>query len=101
MKRILAVIAASVALVGFLEDPAHSGSLETSAILAITSAQCGVSVPDVIFMEQVKSVALENGVNVGMALTIVRAQAELMTDQIIAAEAGDEFCQHVQNISFE
>ena len=101
MKRILAVIALSAALVGALENPAHSDAIEEAALMAIAAGVCGASIPDAVFLPRVQAVAVQNGVNMTVAMNLIRAQAELMALQLIEAEAGDEFCEHVQNIRFE
>lgn len=101
MKRILAVIAVSAALVGALENPAHSDAIKEAALMMIAAQGCGAYIPDSVFLPRVQAVALQNGVNVTVAMNLVRAQAEIMALRLIEAEAGDEFCEHVQNISFE
>jgi hypothetical protein len=101
MKRILAVIALSAGFVGALENPAHSDAIEEAALMAIAAGVCGASVPDSVFLPRVQAVAVQNGVNMTVAMNLVRAQAEIMALKLIEAGAGDEFCEHVQNISFE
>lgn len=101
LKKISALILASAALVGALEDPAHSDAIEEAALMAIAAGVCGARIPDAVFLPRVQAVAVQNGVNMTVAMNLVRAQAELMALQLIEAEAGDEFCEHVQNISFE
>lgn len=101
MKRILAVIALSAALVGALENPAHSDAIEEAALMAIAAGVCGASVPDSVFLPRVQAVAIQNGVNITVAMNLVRAQAELMALRLIEAGAGNEFCEHVKNIRFE
>ncbi|WP_011579556.1 MULTISPECIES: hypothetical protein [Chelativorans] len=101
LKRISAVTLASAIWVGAFENPAHSDPIEEAAFMAIAAGVCGAVVPDAVFLPRVKDVAVQNGVNISEALSLIRAQAELVALQLIEAEAGDEFCQHVQNISFE
>ena len=101
LKRLSALIIASAALVGALEDPAHSSPIEEAALMAIAAGVCGASIPDAVFLPRVQAVAVQNGVNMTVAMNLVRAQAEIMALQLIEAGAGDEFCEHVQNISFE
>lgn len=101
LKRISAVILASAVWVSAFENPAHSDAIEEAALMMIAAQGCGASVPDSVFLPRVQAVAIQNGVNVTVAMNLIRAQAEIMALQLIEAGAGDEFCEHVQNISFE
>ena len=101
LKRISAVILASAVWVSAFENPAHSDAIEEAALMAIAAGVCGASIPDSVFIPRLQAVAVQNGVNVTVAMNLVRAQAEIMALRLIEAEATAEFCEHVQNISFE
>lgn len=101
LKKVLALTLASAAFVGWFENPAHSDAIEEAALMAIAAGVCGARVPDSVFLPRVQAVAVQNGVNMTVAMNLVRAQAEIMALRLIEAGAGDEFCEHVQNISFE
>ncbi len=101
LKKISALILASAAFVGWLENPAHSEPIEEAALMALAAGVCGVNVPDSTFLPAVQLVAIESDVSVTTAMSLIRAQAEIMAARIIEAGVEAEFCQRAQSISFE
>lgn len=101
LKKISALIIASAAFVGWLENPAHSGPIEEAALMVLAAGACEVNVPDSAFLPAVQLVAIQNDVNVTTAMSLIRSQAEIMALKLVETGMEAEFCQRAQSISFE
>lgn len=107
MKKTLAIVAASILLVGALEDPAHSkdGTERQVDLLAMTyiaSEVCQDYVGDVtpLFNEMMAHFILDYDLRKTEAANIIAVRSLQIAKQLHRAGAAHEFCMNISRGRF-